>query len=343
MTSLEKRYPASNAGPGPREESDLEAGPSQETSPVLGQRARGEVHRDGSTSFWTDLFEMGKPRLSSLVLFTVLAGILLAWIGTGRGHISDIPPALVFHTLLGVMIAAYGSAALNQLLECESDKKMERTKNRPLPAGRLTRTQVLVYGMLCSVVGIAEVTWFAGWLPGSLTALTVFLYVAVYTPLKRKTSLNTLVGAITGATPPLIGWAAIEGRLSAGAWILFAILYVWQLPHFFAIALFYKEDYGRAGIRMLSNEDGDGRLALGQITIFLLTMLPVSLLPYLHGMAGEFYLLVALTLGLAFLGFGLYLLREKSRGAARRLFFASILYLPILLGVLVLDSFQLKG
>lgn len=319
MTSLQKRTLASETRPVSAEDSDL------------------------ATSFWLDLFEMGKPRLSSLVLFTVLAGILLAWIDGGRGSISTIPPALVFHTLIGVMLAAYGSAALNQLLECESDKKMERTKNRPLPAGRLSRTQVLVYGLICSIVGSTQVLFFAGTLPGILTAGTVFLYVVIYTPLKSRTSLNTLVGAITGATPPLIGWAAVEGELSAGAWILFAILYVWQLPHFFAIALFYKEDYGRAGIKMLSTEDGDGRLTLVQITIFLLTMLPVSLLPYLRGMAGQLYLWVALVLGLAFLGFGLYLLRAKTRGAARRLFLASILYLPVLLGVLVLDAFQLKG
>lgn len=335
---MQKSGALPEANPGPREE--VGPGPvSAQASPPSPTSGRSDV----DTSFWLDLFEMGKPRLSSLVLFTVLAGILLAWIETGRGHISAIPPLLVFHTLLGVMLAAYGCAALNQLLECESDKKMERTKNRPLPAGRLTRKQVLIYGLLCATLGSLEVTWFAGVLPGALTALTVFLYVVVYTPLKRRTSLNTLVGAITGATPPLIGWAAIEGRLSAGAWILFAILYVWQLPHFFAIALFYKEDYGRAGIRMLSTEDGDGRLTLGQITIFLLTMLPVSLLPYLQGMAGEIYLIVALILGLAFLGFGLYLLQARTRGAARRLFLASILYLPILLGVLVLDAFQLKG
>jgi heme o synthase len=278
-----------------------------------------------------DYLELTKPRVAVLVLFTVAIGYFLA------GGAPDL--LALWHTLFGTALVAGGASALNQLLERRSDARMKRTRNRPLPAGRLRPAEVLVFGVLLGVGGTA---YLAAALPRPAAALvaavTFVCYVFVYTPLKRLTSLNTLVGAVPGALPPVIGWVAARGALDLEAGALFLILFLWQVPHFLAIAWIYREDYARAGLRMLPALDRTGGLTGCTMVTYCLTLIPVSVLPALLGGAGWTYVLGATGLGLGFLGCALGFLHTTSLPQARWVVRASLLYLPLLLALLLLDG-----
>ncbi|MBI1915869.1 MAG: protoheme IX farnesyltransferase [Planctomycetes bacterium] len=279
-----------------------------------------------------DYLALTKPRVAILVLFTVGAGVLLA---AGRG----VDLLLLFHTVFGTALVAGGASALNQLLERNSDALMRRTENRPLPAGRLQPREVWVFGAGLGLLGVA---YLAVALHQAVTPLvatfTFAAYVGIYTPLKSRTSLNTLVGAVPGALPPVIGWTAVRGSIDPQAWALFAVVFLWQVPHFLAIAWIYRDDYARAGLCMLPVADRDGAATGRHMVVYALALVPASFAPVLQGSAGPVYLLGALALGLGFLGSAAGFARCPSVARARRVLRASLVYLPGLLGLLLLDS-----
>jgi protoheme IX farnesyltransferase len=278
-----------------------------------------------------DFVELTKPRIALLVLFTVAAGALLASTG-------PLQLGLLVHTLLGTGLVAAGASALNQWLERHSDALMQRTENRPLPAGRLLPGEVCVFGLALCIGGLVYLAMTVQQpLTVVVAAFTFVSYVFLYTPLKRKTTLNTLIGAVPGALPPVIGWTALTGTLSAGAWALFLILFFWQVPHFLAIAWIYRQDYARAGLKMLPVLDPDGTITGRQMLLYCLTLVFVSLLPVLSGHAGLLYAFAALGLGLTFLRASAGFCREASAAAARKVLHASLIYLPVLLAVLMLE------
>jgi protoheme IX farnesyltransferase len=277
------------------------------------------------------LSDLVKARLTTLVLLTTLVGYYLGW----RGPMNF---ALMLHLLAGTGLVASGAAALNQLLEREYDARMRRTMDRPLPSGRLQPGAVMIFGGACSVAGLV---WLAVWvnpLTSVIGAVTLVSYLFIYTPLKRVTWLNTPIGAIPGALPPLMGWTAARGELSGEGWALFAIVAFWQLPHFFAIAWMYREDYARAGFKMLPLVDADGRRTGQQAVSHTVALLAVSVFPYLYHLAGPVYLTGALLLGAGYLLCALRFARQLTLRRARQLFLASIIYLPLLLAVMVWDK-----
>jgi protoheme IX farnesyltransferase len=285
-------------------------------------------------SRWQDFVELTKPRIAVLVLFTVAIGALLARHGTVNWE-------QLLHTLLGTALVAAGASALNQLLERHTDALMRRTENRPLPAGRLQPLEVLVFGVTLGVLGtIYLAVSLRHPLAAGVAALTFLSYVLLYTPLKRRTTLNTLVGAVPGALPPVIGWTAATGRLDREALVLFLILFLWQVPHFLAIAWIYREDYGRAGLRMLPVIDTAGSMTGRQMVVYCLALLPVSLMPVLFQQAGLVYGVGALALGLYFLRAACGFVGEKSPTQARRVLRASLLYLPALLALLLIETYR---
>jgi len=274
--------------------------------------------------------ELTKPRLTLLAVVTALGGFLL-----GNWHPLSIGKILA--VVLGTAAVGAGAGTLNQYLEREADGRMSRTRKRPLPSGRLDPDSALAFGVGCSVVGLSILAFGTNGLAASLAAATLISYLFIYTPLKSRTALCTLIGAIPGAIPPLIGWAAARGRLGIEAWLLFSILFLWQLPHFLAIAWTWREDYAQAGFRMLPVLDPEGRSTGRMIVLYCLALIPVSLLPAAMGSFGWVYFVAALISGLAFLGCGLATARDRSSASARRLFLASILYLPLLLTTMALD------
>ncbi|MBI3988154.1 MAG: protoheme IX farnesyltransferase [candidate division NC10 bacterium] len=278
-----------------------------------------------------DFLALTKPRVVFMVLVTTLAGFYLGSSGT-----LDI--ILLLKTLLGTTLAAGGTIALNQFLEREVDARMERTRLRPLPDGRLRPIDALAFGVTITTVGLLYLTLAVNAKAGLVTAVVVASYVFVYTPLKRKTPLCSVVGAIPGALPPVTGWVAARGELGLGAWVLFAILFLWQLPHSLAIASLYRDDYARGGIRVLPVVDPDGRRTGRQIVSNCLALLAVGLLPSLIGLAGSIYFFGAFVLGIGLLGCGIVLAIVPSTIAARRLLLASLFYLPVLLVLMVLDK-----
>jgi protoheme IX farnesyltransferase len=278
-----------------------------------------------------DYVELAKPRVAVLVLFTVGAGVLLA---AGR----DFQLLVLLHTVLGTALVAAGASALNQWLERDSDARMHRTEKRPLPSGRLQSTEVLVFGSLLGLIGVLYLALTLSNLSAALVAAVTFiLYVAVYTPLKRRSPLNTLIGAVPGALPPIIGWCAVRGEITHEAALLFLILFLWQVPHFLAIAWIYREDYARAGLRMLPVVDRDGQRTAQNMILYCLALLAVSLQPVLLHEAGFLYLGGAVLLGLTFLATAIGFQRWRSHCQARRVLRASLLYLPGLLALLLLD------
>ncbi|MHB8653090.1 MAG: heme o synthase [Terriglobia bacterium] len=284
--------------------------------------------RSKVADYWT----LTKPEVNSLVVASTLAGFYLAW----RGPMNY---TLMIHTLLGTLLVASGTATLNQWVEREFDARMRRTANRPLPAGRLTSAEALWFGIILSVAGGLELALAVNILSSFLALLTLASYLLLYTPLKRKTSYCTLVGAFPGAMPPLIGWAAARGNLNLEAWILYALLFFWQFPHFLSIAWMYREDYERAGLLMLPPNDPQGRLAARQILATSIALLPVSLLPTLLGQMGMTYFFGALALGLAILYYGASTAMVRSKVMARRLLLASVFYLPLVFGLMIVDKF----
>jgi len=235
------------------------------------------------------------------------------------------------------LLVASGTGTLNQYLERRTDAFMRRTANRPLPAGRLTHGEALWFGILLSVAGGAELWIAANPLTNALALATLGTYLLFYTPLKRQTPLCTLVGAFPGAMPPLIGWAAVRNLLSGQAWVLYAILFLWQFPHLLAIAWMYREDYARAGLQMLPRHDHDGRATVRQIIACTLALLPVSLIPAFTGHAGRVYLVGAGILGVGFLYYGARLAARRTNVLAKQLLMASIIYLPLVFALLMFD------
>lgn len=278
-----------------------------------------------------DYLALVKPRVVGMVLVTTAVGFYLG----SRGAL-DYAGLLL--ALLGTGLAAGGTMALNQFLERDVDARMERTRLRPLPDGRLQPLEGLAFGAGLTVAGVLVLGLGLNWLSGLVTAVTAASYLFLYTPLKRRTPLCTVVGAISGGLPPVTGWAAAGGGLGLEPGILFAILFLWQMPHTLAIGSLYREDYARAGIRVLPVVDADGRSTGLQIVTASLALLVVALLPTLVGLAGPVYFVGALALGLAFLGTGIPLARARSAGAAWRLMVASLIYLPALLTLLVLGK-----
>jgi len=277
-----------------------------------------------------DFYELTKPRLSFLSVVTALVGYLAA------DPAKDA--AVLLSVLLGTSMAAGGAAVLNQWLEREADARMIRTKERPIPAGRISPLEALIYGLVLSLGGCLLLYAGANALASVLTASTIASYVLLYTPLKRLTTWNTIIGAIPGALPPLIGWAAAEGRISTLGWVLFLILFLWQLPHFFAIAWTHRKDYARGGFVMLSNADATGKKVALQSFFFGLALVVISLLPALLGHASWLYGALALIMGGYLLRPAITFLRTDSRDqGARSLFIASICYLPALIVPLVID------
>ena len=279
-----------------------------------------------------DLLALTKPRLSGLVVITAAGGL---WLAPGT---VPVPKALI--TLLALASVVGAANALNCYLERDSDKLMERTRNRPLPAGRMEPRVALWFGCSLAAVSLPVLFLAVNPLTGTLAAIAFFSYVLVYTPLKRKTSAAMLVGGLPGALPPLIGWTAATGRLEAPGFVLFALLYLWQMPHFIAIALFRKEDYERAGIRVITVEKGDGLSRLYAVA-YLVPLVATSVLPFTLGLAGTGYLVAAVLLGALFLGLGFYgFIRELGRPWARQLFLVSLIYLTGLFLALAVDGGQ---
>ena len=282
----------------------------------------------------SDFWSLTKPRLNFLVLITTLGGLYLA---APQG----VPLALLVHALLGTALVAGGAAALNQVWEREVDALMRRTRSRPLPAGRLGVAESRWFGITLSTIGVVELAWQVNLLSAGVAALTLVSYVLVYTPLKVRSSLSTLVGAIPGALPPVIGWAAATNTITLPALVLFGIVFFWQMPHFLAIAWLYREDYARAGIPLLPVLESDGRRTGQQALLYAAGLWPVSLMPVLVGLAGLPYSIVATALGIGFIVLSALFARERSTLTARRLFLYSIVYLPVLWGALCLDRLWL--
>jgi protoheme IX farnesyltransferase len=277
-----------------------------------------------------DFVRLTKPRLNLLVLITTLAGLYLA-------APAGVPVALVVHTLVGTALGAGGAAALNQVWEHDTDALMARTRTRPVPGGRLRPGESLRFALVLSVAGLVELAVFVNGLCAAVAALTLASYVFAYTPLKRRTSLATLVGAVPGALPPMIGWTAAGGGVTLPAFVLFGIVFFWQMPHFLAIAWLYRHEYAAAGIPLLPVVEPEGRRTGRQALLYAAALWPVSLMPTLVGLAGGAYLAVAALLGCVLVVLAFRFARERSTPAARRLFLFSIVYLPLLWGALVVD------
>ena len=279
------------------------------------------------SAYWA----LTKPDVSFLVVLTTAAGFYL-------GSTRPLDIARMIHAVLATALIAAGTAALNQYFERAADARMRRTASRPLPSGQLKPASALLFGVALCIVGAAYLDLASGWLASFLGVLTSLTYLGFYTPLKSRTTLATLVGAFPGAVPPLIGWAAARGSLSLEAWILYAILFLWQFPHFMAIAWMYREDYARAGIQMLPVVDKSGFRTFRQVVVTAVVLVPVSLLPAVVHLAGIPYFFGALVLGLMQVQVCLWAARSKSNIRAKWLMHATVLYIPLLLGLLMWDK-----
>src|SRR5215467_8171310 len=277
-----------------------------------------------------DYIELTKPRITWLILMS-----------TGIGYYFGLRGGFnlwsLFHTVLGTGLIASGTAALNQWFEREADSKMRRTSDRPIPSGRLSAGRALLFGIALSIAGFVDLWLGCNLLAALLGAATLVSYLFLYTPLKQRTPLSTTVGAFPGAMPPMIGYAAAAGGITAEAWVLFAILFLWQFPHFYSIAWMYREDYARAGICMLPVIKPDGRRTAAEIIVYGLALIPVSMVPTMLGMSGRIYLIGALAAGLFFLYSGVRVARERTILRARYVLLVSVFYLPIIYGLMLLD------
>ena len=281
-----------------------------------------------------DFVALAKPRLNVLVVASTLAGYAMA-----APLISEaLGPLRLLVTLLGTGLVAGGASAFNQVMEREYDALMRRTRMRPMADQRLQPFEGLAFAAILSVTGLLVLATFANTLAAAVALATLLSYVVFYTPLKRRTSFATVIGAIPGALPPMIGWAAARGNLSAEAWTLFGIVFLWQLPHFLAIAWIYREDYARAGFPMLPVIEPDGRSTGRQAVIYAAALLPLSLAPTLMHLAGDIYFAGALALGLAFVWLSYHFARTRAVSDARRVFFWSIIYLPVLWILMIADK-----
>jgi protoheme IX farnesyltransferase len=277
-----------------------------------------------------DYLELSKARIVMMVLITTAAGFL--------GAALPLDAMVLINTLVGTALVAAGTNALNQFVEREHDAKMRRTRLRPVPGGRISPRAALIFAATIAMIGTAYLAMAVNVLTAVLGALTLTSYIFVYTPLKRISTICTLIGAIPGAIPPLMGWTAARGSLGAGGWIFFGILFLWQLPHFMAISWIYREDYGRAGFAMVSVRDADGLSTARQAVLYAVALLPVSLAPFFIGMAGRAYLAGASLCGLAFLAAAVSFHGDRSNRSARRLFMTSNLYLLVVMTLLVIAA-----
>ncbi len=278
-----------------------------------------------------DYVSMLKPRITFLVMVTALAGSVLAF----AGPINWWP---VIHMLIGTALCSGGASALNQFMERDVDGLMRRTQNRPLPTGRISPNSAFAYGLIVSAIGVVYLAAWVNALSAGVGLFTVAGYLLVYTPSKRVTWWSTLIGAVPGAMPPVLGWAAVRGDLGMGAGILFAIMFLWQIPHFLSIAWMYRSDYDRAGFPVLPVCDPSGGRTARHITSHCVALLFVSLAPTWMGLTGQIYFVGALIIGIAFLAFGIATAVYKTQLSAKRLLLASIVYHPILLGLIMIDS-----
>jgi protoheme IX farnesyltransferase len=277
-----------------------------------------------------DYVTLAKPRLNLLVVATTLAGYYMA---APRG----LGWALLLHTLIGTALVASGASAFNQLLEIEADGLMRRTRARPLPSGRIEPKRARAFAFVLSIAGLAQLAFMVNLLAAGVALVTLLTYTVFYTPLKKRTSLATVVGGIPGALPPMIGWAAVRNNLSIEAWILFGIVFLWQMPHFLAIAWMYREDYKRAGFPLLPIVEPDGGSTGRQSVMYAAALLPLSLAPTAAGMSGNVYLAGAAAMGIGFLALAVRFAWLRTAIDARRLFFGSILYLPLLWILMVVN------
>ena len=281
---------------------------------------------------WPAVFaELFKARLTFLVLLTTLVGFYI-------GSVGPVDYLLMMHAVLGTALVAAGASALNQFWERDLDSRMRRTQDRPLPSGRMQPQTVLFIGCACALLGLVYLGLAVNPLTSFLGACSLLTYILVYTPLKRVTWLNTVVGAVPGGLPPLMGWTAARGQLTTDGWALFGILALWQLPHFMAIAWMYRDEYARAGFKMLPSVDPDGHRTGSQALSHTLALVPVSLCPSMMNLTGRLYFVGATVLGLVFLWSAIQFSRQLTLSRARQLFYVSILYLPLLLGLMVLDK-----
>jgi protoheme IX farnesyltransferase len=276
------------------------------------------------------LLELTKARLVSLVVVTAAVGYIMAAPGGWSG-------ARLAWTLAGTALAAAGSMALNQRIEADQDALMERTRHRPLPTGAIGLAWASLFGVTVATAGVVVLAWRTNLLTAALGLSVIGIYTLVYTPMKRRTTACTLAGAICGAIPPMMGWSAATGELGVGAWVLAGILFLWQIPHFLALAWLYRDDYERGGFRMLPIVDPAGDATVLMVVLYSLALLPVGLAATLSGMAGWTYAAGSLALGGALLALGGALARSRSLPAARRVFYATLVYLPLLLGLMVAD------
>lgn len=290
----------------------------------------GALARSRLVAYW----ELTKPRIAGMVLIATALGFLLAL----QAKPTSAEMVLLIHAVVGTALVACGANALNQYLEAEHDARMQRTFERPVPSGRLSASEVLSFSLLLLVAGVVYLAVQTNLLAALLAGISWLSYGFVYTPLKRKTSFCVHIGAIPGALPPVIGWAACTGSLSPNAAILFAILFFWQLPHFAAIAWLYREDYGHAGFKILSVLDPRGTKTSRHMIVYTIVLIAVSLLPMTHGSSGVTYGIGATLLGLGFLAFGLRFVFNRTKAVARQVLLASIIYLPCLLALMVIDK-----
>ena len=277
-----------------------------------------------------DYIALAKPRLNGLVVASTVAGYVMA-----GGDTADV--ARVCATVLGTFLVAGGASAFNQLLERDTDSLMRRTRTRPLPDGRLQSPEAFVFGAILTVAGLAVLSLGANPLSAVVAFATLASYAVIYTPLKRRTSFATVIGAIPGALPPVIGWAAARNEISQGAWVLFGILFLWQLPHFLAIAWMFRDDYARAGLRMLPVIEPDGRSTARQAVVYSAALLPLAMAPTLLGMTATAYFVGSFLLTAALLMLAIRFAADRSTLAARRLFYGSIVYLPLLWILMIAD------
>jgi heme o synthase len=296
------------------------------TEPILAALNVPVVHRRrcAGSPVLSDYWALTKPEVNFFIIFTTAASFC---VGSPAG-LSHFPWMLLLHTLLGTILVASGAAALNQVIELRSDAQMKRTARRPIAAGRIRPIHALIFGALLSLAGIAYLVLAVNILASRLAVVTLLSYLFLYTPLKRLTPLCTLIGAIPGAIPPLIGWSAARGGLDSEAWVLFAIVFLWQFPHFMAIAWMYREDYDRAGYLVLPPGGARSRFVSVQTMLPLMALVPAGLLPTSAGHEGILYPVAASLLGLGFFYYGAQFVLRRSSAAARRLLMASIIYLP---------------
>ncbi len=285
------------------------------------------LHRYSLREHIADFAELTKPRITLMVLITTLVGFYM-------GSRDGVNYLLLLHTIIGTGLVASGASALNQYFERDLDARMVRTRNRPLPGGRLVPGEALIFSSIISAAGALYLTFFVNPLTGALGAATLAGYILIYTPLKTRTTLCTLIGAFPGAAPPVMGWTAARGEIDAVALSLFAILFLWQMPHFFAIAWIFTEDYARAGFSMHTSGESTGR----QIIFYCCVLIPISVLPTFFGLTGILYLLGAILLGFIYLGYGFAVALFRSNTHAHRLLRVSVLYLPVLLGLMMIDK-----